>query len=200
MPQLVVHLPGEDHLLIPVMPCQSRDNLFAVATVDGAAEAVDVPAAEGSGRTSFKLGENVGVLMNEPGRRRGRGGAEDHPQSHAFCHGDDAIKEGEIICPFPGLHAVPGKFADADDVAAQLHHALKIRFQHGFRPLLGIVVYAKYHGALLSFVCILSIIYLNFTKINAVSGGHTVLKTLSFHTRRGRRRSPAPHRHRAPRS
>src|SRR5699024_10391580 len=102
MPQLVVHLPGEDGVLVSVVPRQSRDNLFAVATVDGAAEAVDVAAAEGSGRTSFKLGENVGVLMNEPGRWRGRGGAEDHPQSLAFCHGDDAIKEGEVICPFPG--------------------------------------------------------------------------------------------------
>ena len=34
----------------------------------------------------------------------------------------------------------------------RFHNALKIRFHHGFRPLLGIVVYAKYHGALLSFV------------------------------------------------
>ena len=164
MPQLVVHLPGEDHLLIPVMPCQSRDNLFAVATVDGAAEAVDVPAAEGSGRPSFKLGENVGMLVNEPGRRRGRGRAEDHPQPLAFCHGDDAVKEGEVIRPLPGLHAVPGKFTDADDVAAQLHHALKIRFHHGFRPLFGIVIYAKYHGALLSFVRIFIYNLLKFYK------------------------------------
>ena len=164
MPQLVVHLPGEDGVLAAIVPRQRRDDLFAVATVNDAAETVDMAAAEGSGRPSFKLGENVGVLMNEPGRRRGRGGAEDHPQSHAFCHGDDIVEEGEVIRPLPGLHAVPGKFTDADDVAAQLHHALKIRFHHGFRPLLGIVVYAKYHGALLSFVRIFIYNLLKFYK------------------------------------
>ena len=78
MAQLIVHLPGDDGFLVPVMAGQRGDDLFAVSAVDSAAEAINMAAAVGAGRAVRMLGENIRMLLDEPGGGCGSGGAKDH--------------------------------------------------------------------------------------------------------------------------
>ena len=89
------------------------------------------------------LGENIRMLLDEPGGGCGSGGAKDHAQTFFFGFGNDDVKEAEIVRVFHWLHPVPGKFTDTDHVAAQLHNAVHICVHQGNIPLFRIVVNAQ---------------------------------------------------------
>ena len=86
------------------------------------------------------LRENVGVLFDKPGGRRGGGSAEDHPEALFFCFGNNTVKERKVVGSLCFFHPVPGKLTDADHIAAQLQNTVHIRIHQGSVPLLGVVV------------------------------------------------------------
>ena len=143
---LVVHLPSYDALLAPVMLGQGRDDLTAGFQVMGVGIAGYMPPAEGTGGTVREAGKDIGILGDEPSRRGSRGGAEDNLQALLLGHGNDPVKVGEVKLTFLLFHAVPGKFTDADHIAAQFQDAVHVCFHQGSVPLFGIIINAQKHG------------------------------------------------------
>ena len=146
MAQLVVDLPGHNGLLVLVVLRHGPDDALPIVVQVGAVEAGHVPPAEGAGHPGVKLGEDVRVLVGQPGGDGGGGGAHDHLQPVGFGPVDDVVKEGEVVLTLPGLHDVPAELGDADHVASQLHDVVQILLQQGGVPLFGVIVYAKKHG------------------------------------------------------
>ena len=140
MAQFIVDLPGDDGRFPFIMLCQTGDDLCAVGAIGLMAVTGHMASAKGPGRAVFKLGKDVGILMDEPGRRSGGRGAEDDLQSLCLCHGDHAVKVGKIEPPFLRLHPVPGKLADADHIASQLQNAVHVGLHPGALPLFRVIV------------------------------------------------------------
>ena len=57
---------------------------------------------------------------------------------HPYHH-----KEGKVKASLLRLHDVPGKFTDADDVAAQFHYAVQVLLEPLRLPLFRIVINAQ---------------------------------------------------------
>ena len=145
MAQLIVNLPGYDGLLVLVVLRHDPDNALGIPVQRAAVEAVHVPSAKDPLGAVLKLGEDVRVLLCKPGGDGGGGGAHDDGQSPGLGPLNDVVKEGEVVLSLRLLHAVPGKFGNADGIAPQLTDIVQVLLQQVGVPLLGIVIYTKKH-------------------------------------------------------
>ena len=104
-----------------------------------------MPSAKDPLGAVLKLGEDVRVLLCQPGGDGGGGRTHDDGQSPGLGPLDNVVEEGEVILSLRLLHAVPGKFGNADGIAPQLTDIVQVLLQQAGVPLFGIVVYAKKH-------------------------------------------------------
>ena len=141
--KLVVYLPGCDAFFSAVVFEQGAGDLFAVLQIIRAAVAGDVPPTKGAPETVFVHGQHIRIPVREPGRGRGGRRAEDNAQAPLPRLFDDAVEEGKVKASLLRLHDVPGKFTDADDVAAQFHYAVQVLLEPLRLPLFRIVINAQ---------------------------------------------------------
>ena len=147
MAELVVYLPGYDVPLAAVVLGEGGDYGSAALEIGLTAVTGHMPPAVGPRHAGLGLREDVRVRMSQPRGRGGGGRAEDDGEPPLPRRGYDAVEEGEVVSPLLRLHEVPGEFAYAYHIAAELDYAVQVLVQHSGLPLLGIVVHAKVHGS-----------------------------------------------------
>ena len=89
------------------------------------------------------LHEHIRVQAAEPARRRGRGRAHNDADARLAQLVHHFVEKRKIEFPVPGLHAVPGEFANARHIDANLPHAANVAVQLLLRPVLRIIRHAQ---------------------------------------------------------
>jgi len=144
--ELVIHLPGHDVRMPGEMRGHGGDDALRVGAVGGAGGAVLAAHAEGHPAPVPGDAQDVGVGLTEPGRGRGRRGAEHGVDALGGEGVDGLVEPTEVERTLGGLHLCPGELTQAREVDAGLAHQAGVRRPAFARPLLRVIVDAIIHG------------------------------------------------------
>ena len=142
VPNLIVDLPRHNLVFLLVMLHQRADDLFGISIHSRTVKTIETASAETPFLPPFRFGKNLRMLFGQPCGDGGSRGSHQDFQTPFLRLFDHPVKKAEIIAALGFLHQMPGKFSDPDDVAAQLHNPVQIRFQQTGVPLFGVIVNA----------------------------------------------------------
>ena len=143
--QLVIRLPGNDRLLVPVVLHHPPDDFLRILIQRGAVVAAHMPPAEGPPPAPLELREDVRPLPRQPRRYGGGGRAQDDLQAPPLRLGDGAVEKREVIRPLALLHPVPGKLRNPNYIAPQVYNGIQILLHPPRVPLLRVIIHSQPH-------------------------------------------------------
>src|SRR5690348_816116 len=111
---LVVRLPSGYGRMFAIAPGDRGRDPAGVLAVNRAGMVVVLAGAEGADAALFISEENLRVLADQPGRRRGRRGAHDHFESLGMERLDRVVEPLPVERALFRLHLRPGELGDAD--------------------------------------------------------------------------------------
>ena len=107
------------------------------------------PGAEAARPAILANGEDVGMRIDQPFGRCGRGSAEDDLQPLPRERVDGAVQPVEMELAARGFQTAPGELADPHAAEAEAGHLPRILGPARLRPMFGIVADAQMHDGCL---------------------------------------------------
>ena len=139
----IVDLPANDGGILAKFARHGLHDAHAIGVVMRVVRAAMPAPAVLAAAAVLALHEHIRVQAAEPARRRGRGRAHNDTDARLAQLVHHFMEKRKIEFAIPGLHAVPGEFANARHIDANLPHAANIAIHLFLGPVFRIIRHAQ---------------------------------------------------------